>query len=438
MAEKTTISKRLKLRFGLSPIDSSYLWLRLGATIAALLYLASPEVPPAEAAQVLTLLEIFAVYSIGCYALRWDELRHQSQRFYLQLAFLDLIFVIFLMAVSGGVDSPFFRALFIWTSLLAFRFGYRSGTLASLISCFVFLLFYIHNDFAGSPWTRMVQLGGMLMHGPLIGELTDRHLNRANELSTALAQLKSAHKRVIREHAKVGQAEKLSSIGLLASGVAHEINNPLAGIKACFKALESKSIAPRKRNEYFSTIDEALGRIEQTVRGLLDYARESEPNREACDVADLIQAAIHLVEPTFKAKNQSIETNFVAGELSLFAQRNRVLQALVNVLLNAGYASAPGASIRFYPRHKTTMLGIAVEDEGCGMEPHIVDKIFDPFYTSKPQGEGTGLGMAVTLGTIRSHGGEVEVETEKGSGTTITLWLPSKNGEKDEPQDTLS
>ena len=229
-----------------------------------------------------------------------------------------------------------------------------------------------------------------------------------------------------RRHAERAllQAEKLSSIGQLSAGVAHEINNPLSGVMSCFKALRKGRVPAERQDEYLDTIEDGLVRIKQTVQGLLDYARLRTAMPALVDIGEVITASLRLVNPALHKKRQRVHCEISAGVICVRADRAQLMQALVNVLLNGSYAAPEDSTLEILPEEAEGLVGISVLDEGPGIPAEIRDKLCDPFFTTKPEGEGTGLGLSVTQGIITAHGGRIDLGSAPSGGACITLWLP--------------
>jgi PAS domain S-box-containing protein len=256
--------------------------------------------------------------------------------------------------------------------------------------------------------------------------MTEDARSRAEELEVAHAKLLDANKRLIEERAKLIQAEKLSSIGFLAAGVAHEINNPLSGVLGCIKALRHNNMQPAKREEYFETVRDGLERIQHTVRGLLDYSRQRPPSQEALDLAEVIAASLRLIAPAIRKKDLRVVVAVPEGTAHLRVDRAQLMQAIVNVVLNAVYASPDHAEIRLEHAVLGDRIALRIIDHGAGIREEDLNRVCDPFFSTKPEGEGTGLGLAVTLSLVRANGGELDITSKLGSGTTVTLTLPAE------------
>lgn len=255
-------------------------------------------------------------------------------------------------------------------------------------------------------------------------------------LQRSIIELEEANARIFENQAKLIHAEKLSSIGLLASGVAHEINNPLSGVMACLKALDEGSLPPARRTEYFRTARDGLERIHQTVRGLLNYARQSEPRPKTLDPRDVVDACVQLIGPTAAKRRISMKTEIEKDSVHVHADRSQLMQALMNIMLNAIHASPADSEIAVSAERENGLVGLRIRDRGPGMPPDVVARACDPFFTTKPEGEGTGLGLAVTLGIAKAHGGHLDIDSTPGRGTTVTIWVPSEEGERHHARDS--
>jgi signal transduction histidine kinase len=415
---------------GLEPIDRVYAWLRLVALAATLGFALISLGPGAERRAVLGALGGFVAYSLLLYLGGWRVLRSSAKaRFYIAVAAFDLGFVAVLMALTGGAQSPFYRAFFLWVAMLAFYLGRRGGSAASLAALAVFLAFHVADRFAGDAWLLAAQAGGIVVHGPLIGYLRDRERERAEALRDAGERLAQASRTLVEKQARLVQAEKLSAIGRLAATVAHEINNPLQGARGCLEGLRSGTLAPEKREQYFAAVREALERVRATVQGLLAYAGERALVPAALDPAEVLATALRLLEPALLEKDLRVRLDKVPDGVRVLADHGQLVQALTNVLANAIHALPHGGEISVHARFMPGRVGIAIADNGPGIPTDILGRVCDPFFTTRPEGNGTGLGLAVTLAILRAHGGDLSIDSTEGRGTTVTLWLPGTPAE---------
>ncbi len=228
-----------------------------------------------------------------------------------------------------------------------------------------------------------------------------------------------------RIQAQLIRSEKLASLGELVAGIAHEINNPLTGILV-FSSLISndKRLDPALKNDLATVIQETE-RCAIIVKGLLDFSRESVPQKNWTSINDILDASLALVRNQAQFHNIEIIRDYSAEIPAILADPHQIEQVFINILLNASHAMEEGGTLRIVtelcPEHGGVIIRIA--DTGCGIPEENLSKIFDPFFTTK-QTKGTGLGLSVSYGIINSHGGIIEVESKVGVGTTFIIHLP--------------
>jgi two-component system NtrC family sensor kinase len=246
----------------------------------------------------------------------------------------------------------------------------------------------------------------------------------ADRFNQMMRRLGAAHQEQARARQKAVETERLAAMGSLVAGVAHEVNNPLAGLKNCVRRLERADLPEAKRREYLALMEEGLVRIEEVVRQLLDFGRPHPPRLEPVLASRMAREAVALVRPALERRGVSVQLVGDDADVDASADRRLVEQAILNLVLNAAYVTPDGGRIRVRVRARDGLAGIAIEDEGPGIPPEIRDRVLDPFFSTKPEGEGTGLGLSVTRTIASAHGGELTFEFPEGGGTVATLWLP--------------
>jgi signal transduction histidine kinase len=267
-------------------------------------------------------------------------------------------------------------------------------------------------------------------------------------------ELKSAQEQLI-------QSAKLASLGLLASGVAHGINNPISTVNTTaynlrrdLKKLKSflvelagdeadKEILNTFDEEfsyllkYVSTIKEDTSRIGNFVRDLVAFSSQSNGKMRKTRILEGLKTTINLVESNFIDKVEFVRD--FRADLELDCNQAELNQVFMNIIINACQFIAEKQRIHnddskgiltIQAREEKDELVISFEDNGTGMTEEVKKKIFDPFFTTKPEGEGIGLGLSIAYGIIKKHGGQIDVLSEKGKGTTVTLYLPLEKGER--------
>lgn len=236
-----------------------------------------------------------------------------------------------------------------------------------------------------------------------------------------------------RTRAQLEHAAKLASVGELAAGVAHEMNNPLAVISeeaGLMKDLMSsefrEEIEEKEVKEHLDNILESVFRCRDITRKLLGFVRKTDMDLRPSDIHKLIDGVIDgFLDREMAVSNIQIVKNYAADVPRLVTDRNQLQQVILNIINNAADALAghPGR-ITITTSYDQDHIWISLSDTGRGMTPDQMEKIFMPFYTTKGVGKGTGLGLSVSYGIIKSLGGEIKVESTLGEGSTFSIELP--------------
>jgi signal transduction histidine kinase len=253
--------------------------------------------------------------------------------------------------------------------------------------------------------------------------------------------LKDVHE-LREQQERLLQAMRLADIGLLAAGVAHEINTPLASIalraESLLRAAEDPALqaaaAFKNFPRYLKTIDSEIFRCKKIISALLDFSRVRKPEIRETDVNQLAERAADLVGHQMKLQQVNLALRLEPTLPHIHADDDQLRQALIALLMNALDAVSAGGNVTVETqRASPETVSLAVSDDGVGIPPEHLDKIFNPFFTTKPLGQGTGLGLAICHGIVASHGGEIEVESAPGRGTRIRLVLPLVAGPSPTP-----
>jgi two-component system NtrC family sensor kinase len=291
------------------------------------------------------------------------------------------------------------------------------------------------------PVHRLIEASREVSNGQLSPEIGPISKGEIGVLqNTFLEMLESLKERDRRQRAdsetKLLQSEKQASIGRLAAGVAHEINNPLTGVLTFTHMLLQRNDVDEDIKSDLQTIAQSTERVRDIVKGLLDFSRQTQIRPELTDINDLVHKAMQLVENQALVKGVMLcfdpEKNLPKRTLDV----NQMQSVIINILINAIDSMDPGGHIII-----TTSLTISTEkqgkkgieisitDTGCGIPQDQLDKLFEPFYTTKEVGKGTGLGLSVSYGIVERHGGTIRVRSKVGQGSTFIIWLPLEEHE---------
>ncbi|MBA2883044.1 signal transduction histidine kinase [Desulfosalsimonas propionicica] len=236
---------------------------------------------------------------------------------------------------------------------------------------------------------------------------------------------------LIHQEKQMAHADRLASIGKLSSGIAHEINNPLGVIQGYTQLLLRGESEDSQRRKDLQVILKHAQSCKSIVEDLLNFARRSQPEMADLNIHEVIEETLVFVQHRSKMENIRIYKEFSQNMPNIRMDEKKIKQVLVNLLMNAAHAVEQDGTITIATRfdESNRRLEIDIADNGYGIEEKNLTRIFDPFFTTKSTGEGTGLGLAVSYGIAKSHGGDIRVQSRVGKGSVFTLLLPVSDSE---------
>ena len=225
---------------------------------------------------------------------------------------------------------------------------------------------------------------------------------------------------------QIAQADKLASIGQLSAGIAHEINNPLGIILGYTQLLIRHEDPQTEKHQDLKTIEKHVRNCKTIVEDLLNFARTSSPKENQIRIDDTLDDVVKFVHQHTALDHVEIKRNYDTAVPRMLLDEKKIKQVFMNLIMNARHAvdnrGTLSLSTEYRPAARQVIIRIA--DTGHGIEKQNLSRIFDPFFTTKPTGEGTGLGLSVSYGIIKNHGGEISVESKVGQGSIFTITLP--------------
>ena len=296
-----------------------------------------------------------------------------------------------------------------------------------------------------------------------LNRMTEQLLDNQQKLAHNVQSLDDTNRRLLSTQRDLVEAEKLASIGRLAAGVAHEIGNPLGALMGYASVLRRRAVDP----EVAAGVEGEVRRIDRIVRSLLDYARPAPAEREPVDVNAAVRAAVEVLRGQGALEDVDVRLELADGLPLLDGAPHLLEQAFLNLLDNARQAmdgrgsitvatgqeryqggapipsrradDPPGISYAHLRRPRITsvrdphriepgtdIVKVTIADSGPGIPPELIDRVFDPFFTTRAPGEGTGLGLAIVASTVADFGGRIEASSADGGGAVFTLSLPTK------------
>jgi two-component system NtrC family sensor kinase len=313
----------------------------------------------------------------------------------------------------------------------------------------VVLLYFFITSGITRPLREMAAATGKIADGDLSVELSSKSKDEIGQLAESfnymLVRLKQARQelenygRVLEEKVEertqqltkmqdhLIQSEKMASMGQLAASIAHEVNNPLSGV-LIYNQLIAKKITRGDFNreailDYLSKMEHELSRSTKLVRSLLDFAVQTEPKIKEVNANDVLNRALELAIHAGYKENTRVEKDLQSLP-TFMADPDQLEQVFMNLIMNALQAMPTGGTLGLRTYMENRELKIAVQDTGCGIPPENLSKIFTPFFSTKKEVKGVGLGLSVVYGIIQGLKGRIEVESKVGEGTTFTVCLP--------------
>jgi two-component system NtrC family sensor kinase len=253
-----------------------------------------------------------------------------------------------------------------------------------------------------------------LQRAKLFGSLVNLALRNAN-----------LYRQLQETQGQLVQAEKMSALGQLAGGLAHEINNPLSGILGLTQLVLETTPPDTQNFQDLKDIEKAVFRCKKIITSLLSFARQEKTRVEQVSVNEVIEETLTLCARQMELRRVRMERSFAQGLPLVSADFQQLMQVFLNLLTNARDAMPDGGAITVSTRKSGPWVEVSIEDTGAGIPEEILGRIFDPFFTTKPAGQGTGLGLSVCLGIIHKHNGSISAHSAPGKGSAFTVRLPA-------------
>jgi two-component system, NtrC family, sensor kinase len=290
------------------------------------------------------------------------------------------------------------------------------------------------------PFIVMNKVKGLV----LLGKKTDGSsftIDETEVLNTFLGQSAFAFENALLNHQqrervrKMYRADRLATLGELAAGAAHEIRNPLTSIRSTIQYLAKKT-GDKDDKEMVSDLLGEVDRINEIINGMLSFSRNEKVHHEEVNLKEILSQVLKLVNNAAKKKKIDLQVNYASDDEIIYVDQSQLKQVIINVLMNAIQAitkESGSIQVSVVLSRGSSEIGnenplpyylIEVEDNGKGIDDKEIERLFDPFYTTKP--EGTGLGLSISYGIIQKHGGDVEIKSTVGVGTKVIIKLPKK------------
>ena len=343
-----------------------------------------------------------------------------------------LIFGTMLVITIAHYLTP--PSLFLWHEILerlyylpivfaALSFGWLGGVVAAGCAglCYIPHVIMAWHDSPRASAAKYAEIVVFVAVGVVTGILADRERKRTRELQGTTDRLREVYSQLQSSFDQLKRADRLSAIGQLAASLAHEIRNPLAGIEGAVDIVE-RTTSEERRREFLAIIKKETSRLKNLLTNLLDFARPRSPQMRAVRIEAAVMSVAQLTEHNAQQHGVELKTDVPATLPLVECDVEQIKQVLMNITLNAIEANSAGGRVVLRMREQGDNIVIAVTDDGCGIGDSDLEKIFDPFYTTKEGG--TGLGLPISHQILAQHGGQITVEQNPGKGMTFSLVLP--------------
>lgn len=312
------------------------------------------------------------------------------------------------------------------------------------------LTFALGSSIVGRPVRALVAQARRIGAGDLGSQLAfpqhDEIAELGREMNAMSSKLSDANARLVAETAarvhaleQLRHADRLVTVGKLASGIAHELGTPLNVVSGRAKMITQNQVADEPTRNNARIVMEQSERMAQIIRQLLDFARAGKPNKSSIDLRHLIASTLSLLRPIAEKRRVNLQLEVTEPITEVIADAAQLQQVLTNLVVNAVQASPESATVEIGLRASNEgsrdsvngntrsahgFVCITVSDRGIGMSEQTLERIFEPFFTTKDVGEGTGLGLAVAYGIVQEHGGFITVESKLAEGSRFEVYLP--------------
>ena len=347
---------------------------------------------------------------------------------------IKLVLCYLLIGQTDGIISRYYFVLVLPAISAATKMGMFGTIVTSAIAFGAYLSFWLRlpSDLYIEDKSELVSRGViMFLSGLLAHQLAEATRVESRKYQDAAQRLAEANQNLQEAEAAVRRSDRLAALGQLSAGLAHELRNPLGTIKTSAEMLLKNVPADNAvAREMAGFISSEVDRTNSLVTRFLDFARPLAVRLEKTDLTQVIDQAVSDVEKHQPPFDVTIYKNYSPEIPPFFLDGELMERVMYNLVLNAAQASPPSASITVKTRQIDGMVEIAVIDRGSGIQPKLLENIFNPFYTTKAGG--VGLGLAIVSKIVDEHGGSISVESEPGEGSVFRVYLPFRESLKEE------
>lgn len=316
------------------------------------------------------------------------------------------------------------RAYYVPIVLMALWLGWKGGVLAASISGVLYIP-HILMSWGGEPQYRaaqIVEVGMFFVIGALTGVLADQERAQRAQIEETAQKLSEVYAQLQASFEQLRRADRLSALGELSAGLAHEIRNPLGSIEGAMQILRRQELPVETRNEFGDLGQKEVNRLKGLLTNFLDFARPQAPKRVSTDPLQLLESVKKLAAETAKMSATHVRVESGDSVPAVLVDPEQMKQVLLNLVINAVQAMPTGGEVVLRTERNPESVVLEVEDEGIGIAQEDLERVFNPFVTTRP--DGTGLGLSIAYQIVNQHGGHIAARKNPARGMTFTITLP--------------
>lgn len=318
----------------------------------------------------------------------------------------------------------FQRAYYLPVILAALWFGRRGGFLAAALSGLVYIPHIVMSWRSQPEYSaaQYVEIGMFFVIGGVTGILADHERMQRQKVEETARKLREVYAQLQASFEQLRRADRLSALGELSAGLAHEIRNPLGSVEGAVQILRRAELPVETRQEFGDLAQKEVDRLKGLVTNFLDFARPQSPKRVLAEPVQLLESASKLATETAKMSGVQIRSESSDGMPAVSVDPEQIKQVLLNLVINAIQAMPAGGEVVLRAARKLESIVLEVQDEGVGIPPEDLERVFNPFVTTRP--DGTGLGLSIAYQIVNQHGGHIAARRNPDRGMTFTVTLP--------------
>ncbi|MFQ5740808.1 MAG: nitrogen regulation protein NR(II) [Acidobacteriota bacterium] len=318
----------------------------------------------------------------------------------------------------------FQRGYYLPLLLAALWFGWRGGLLAATLAGFLYAphIFLAWRFYPAYSATQYIEIGMFFMVGALTGVLAEQERRHRIKVQETAQKLRGVNAQLQSSFEQLRRADRLSALGELSAGLAHEIRNPLGSVEGAVQILRRQKLPASTRQEFGRLAEEEINRLKGLLSHFLEFARPQTPRFQPTELTVLLESVQLLTAETARLAGARVRIESLDKLPTVSVDPEQMKQVLLNLVINAIQAMAQGGGVVLRSARRADFVAVEVEDEGVGIDPDDLERVFDPFFTTRTGG--TGLGLSIAYQIVSQHGGHIEARRNPGRGMTFTVTLP--------------